>query len=556
MKSNNEYNDIKISGATFTPTMLAHFLSSRIISYIEPYNNITLNINDPACGDGELLLSITKKLKELNYKFNITGTDTSEDFISNIIARFHENFPEIQCSFEKKDYIEERSVYPFFDSGLNDIIIANPPYVRTQILGTEKSQTIAKLYNLKGRIDLYFPFLIKMTESLKEGGVLGVITSNRYLTTKSGENIRQYLLKNYDVLEIIDLGDTKLFDAAVLPAIFIGRKNTQKHKDINTIFRKIYETSISQQSLESDSIFSFLTSNQSGCYKVGQKYYNYTVGYFKRPTIETDIWQMNTKEDNLFIDTIKTNTSFYISDKFKVRVGVKSCADEVFFNSNWDNEDKPEDVFMREIISQEDISQWFIKDNLRKVVYPHIDNNGKKGVLDIANYPNAKSFFEKHQDKLKSRTYLMKSKRLWYEYWVPQNPITWKFPKVVFADISVEPRFAIDFRGAIVDGNCYWFAATTKEEENLLFLIIGVANSRVMERYHDLCFNNKLYSGRRRYLSQYVEKYPIPDPNSPFSKKIIENVKLLLVSKNDNEIDSLKKRIELLVEESFGLRIK
>ena len=58
-----------------------------------------------------------------------------------------------------------------------------------------------------------------MTNALKKGGILGVITSNRYISTKSGSDIRKYLLDNYEIIEIIDLGDTKLFDAAVLPAI-------------------------------------------------------------------------------------------------------------------------------------------------------------------------------------------------------------------------------------------------------------------------------------------------------------------------------------------------
>src|SRR5690606_37503020 len=59
-----------------------------------------------------------------------------------------------------------------------DIVIANPPYVRTQILGTEQAQNLARKFNLKGRVDLYYPFLMAMTESLKENGILGVITSN------------------------------------------------------------------------------------------------------------------------------------------------------------------------------------------------------------------------------------------------------------------------------------------------------------------------------------------------------------------------------------------
>jgi type I restriction-modification system DNA methylase subunit len=125
---------------------------------------------------------------------------------------------------------------------LSDIIIANPPYVRTQILGTKKAQELAKRFNLTGRVDLYYPFLIAMTNVLKEGGLIGVITSNRYLFTKSGESIRKFLLDNYEILEVIDLGDTKLFEAAVLPAIFIGRKKSgRKNISDPSLFARIYE---------------------------------------------------------------------------------------------------------------------------------------------------------------------------------------------------------------------------------------------------------------------------------------------------------------------------
>ncbi len=122
------------------------------------------------------------------------------------------------------------------------MLLLPTPYVRTQVLGSEQSQILAKKFKLKGRVDLYYPFLIAMTESLKEGGILGVITSNRYLSTKGGESIRNALAENYTILELIDLGDTKLFDAAVLPAILIGRKKEgKKDKSSTPKFLKIYE---------------------------------------------------------------------------------------------------------------------------------------------------------------------------------------------------------------------------------------------------------------------------------------------------------------------------
>jgi hypothetical protein len=148
-------------------------------------------------------------------------------------------------------------------------------------------------------------------------------------------------------------------------------------------------------------------------------------------------------------------------------------------------------------------------------------------VFDLAKYPQAAQYLNQHRNQLESRDYLIQAGRKWYEMWVPQNPELWKYPKLVFPDISVEARFSYDESGAIVNGNCYWIVSQSEDEKDLLLLIQGVANSSLMAQYHDLCFNNKLYSGRRRYLSQYIEKYPVPDPENHFSKRIVEIVKEL-----------------------------
>ena len=84
-------------------------------------------------------------------------------------------------------------------------------------------------------------------------------------------------------------------------------------------------------------------------------------------------------------------------------------------------------------------------------------------------------------------------------------------------------------------------------------MIMGIANSRLMESYHDSKFNNKLYNGKRRYLSQYVEQYPLPDPSSEDSQKIIILVKNLLRNQSqDNSTITLE--LENAVRHSFGFR--
>ncbi len=551
-------NNKKKTGATFTPEALANFLASKILQY---YNHLTETscVLDPACGDGALLAAIYKK-GNLSSS-NIIGYDTNESYLSlakKLIAEIsHKN----DSQFYNKDFLTVCPSNPnLFSTDIQrefaDLIIANPPYVRTQILGAEKAQQLAKDFNLTGRIDLYYPFFMAMTNALKFGGIIGVITSNRYLCTQSGSNIREFLLENYRILEIIDLGDTKLFDAAVLPAIFIGIKKRPSEKCIiKPKYTSIYETTPTNKAKMADSIFDLLNGDNTGLYNVKGSFFEIKKGFLKLSANKSGIWQLDDNNERSWISKIETNTSFRIKDLFKVRVGIKSCADNVFITQQWVKEGFDiEDTLLKPMLSQENIDTWIIdRSAIVKVLYPHYSDNGKRKVFDISIFPHAKVYLESHREQLEGRSYLIKAKRKWYEYWVPQNPELWKYPKVVFPDISVKPRFCFDKTGAVVNGNCYWICAQNEIEENLLLLIEGVCNSSIMTKYHDAKFTNKLYSGRRRYLTQYIEEYPIPNPDSKTSKQII-----LLVNRINNTSDNTQKEIlasqvDKLVEKAFGL---
>ncbi|OWP85851.1 hypothetical protein BWK60_11905 [Flavobacterium covae] len=557
---------IKNTGATFTPKELAVFLAERIASYAQPKNN---RILDPACGEGELLIAMGEVLNEKAFDFSLTGYDANEQYLSFAKDRLF-SFGKDKSDLVHEDFLlsvdvsSAQNTPSLFDectSSVNnsfDIVIANPPYVRTQILGTEKAQNLARKFNLKGRVDLYYPFLIAMTESLKEGGLLGVITSNRYLSTKSGESVRKYLSENYEILELIDLGDTKLFEAAVLPAIFIGKKKKQKSAS-SANFIKIYEelNGYKGDLISVESVYDVLKNNHSGYFvTTNGKRYKKSSGALKYKIGSTTCWEMLSNNESGWIAKIDKATKNRVEDFFKVKVGIKSTADKVFISDKWEelNGTKPEDELLKELISQENIEPWNATDNFElKVLYPHISVNGEKQTVNIEKYPKAKKYFTQHEEKLKGRKYLIDAGRQWFELWVPHRPDQWKYPKLVFPDISLKPRFYFDNGGKIVNGNCYWIVATKESDVEKLFLIQGVANSKLMTKYHDLVFNNKLYSGRRRYFTQYVEKYPLPDFNSEIAKEIIVIVKELNHSNDKTVISDLKNQLEIAVAKSFGV---
>lgn len=530
---------IKNTGATFTPKGLADYLSDKITAYLKQGN---LRVLDPACGEGELLISLGNKLSELGFDFTLTGHDANEQYLNSASERLLQlesgKIDLVHGDFlQAIDLLKPQMALDFFEdtkslvNGSFDIVIANPPYVRTQLLGAEQAQELARKFNLKGRVDLYYPFLIAMTESLKEGGILGVITSNRYLSTRSGESVRKYLSENYDILEVIDLGDTKLFEAAVLPAIFIGRKSKPRKPSLAK-FIKVYEelNGYKGDLIPVDSIYEVLSADKSGYFTTGVKNYKKSSGILKYSIAATTTWEMFSGSESQWVSKIDTSAKNKVEDFFKVRVGIKSTADKVFISDKWDDlgKEKPEDELLKDLLSQENIEPWNATDTVKlKVIYPHYSVNGVKQTVDIDKYPKAKNYFLLHEEKLKSRKYLMDAGRQWFELWVPHRPDLWSLPKLVFPDISVKPRFYFDEGGKIVNGNCYWIVAANELEVEKLLLIQGIANSKLMTKYHDLVFNNKLYSGRRRYFTQYIERYPLPDFNSLIAKEIIGLVKKL-----------------------------
>src|SRR5207244_11300835 len=136
----------------------------------------------------------------------------SGDFLSQVASIK----ASLQMDFLQPPVQEERTRF--------DAVISNPPYVRTQVLGSASARELAIRFDLTGRLDLYHAFVKAMTLVLREGGILGLLTSNRFLTVQSGASMRDWLATKFRLHRLVDLGDTKLFEAAVLPAIIVAER--------------------------------------------------------------------------------------------------------------------------------------------------------------------------------------------------------------------------------------------------------------------------------------------------------------------------------------------
>ena len=562
----NAVAEKKAHGATYTPKLLADFVAKEIVNALGKLSfDRPLRILDPAIGHGELLVSLLDRLVGLtDSKIELYGFETNTVGLDQATKRLRREFPSVALNFELKDFLEvARKSATCVDNQcvdlLNqdelstyDLVIANPPYVRTQILGADQAQELAKQFHLSGRVDLYQAFILGISNVLARNGVAGIIVSNRFMTTKAGASVRRVLSERFNLRAVWDFGDTKLFDAAVLPAVLLVQGKNFSHSHVPS-FTSIYETTDPATSTADDVIEALSGEGVIGisdgrCFRVKQ-------GTLDTGGIPSGVWRVATESSNAWLKTVGNNTWATFRDIGKIRVGVKTCADKIFIRNDWcDIPEANQPELLRPLTTHHVANRFrpLALDRAKMIVYPHEIFQGKRRAVNLAEFPRTKAYLESHRAVLANRSYLNEAGREWYEIWVPQDPNAWNQPKLVFRDIAKKPTFWMDLDGTVVNGDCYWIVSRDSGDMDLLWLALAVGNSTFAETFYDLRFHNKLYAGRRRFMTQYVENFPLPSPFSSGGRKIISMAKKtysLLSSSQKAEI--IQKELDAMVWRAF-----
>lgn len=539
-------NNTKKNGVVYTPNDMANYLAEEMLRYSALSDWHSVRILDPAVGKGELLISMIEAVKAQHPFCNIdaVGYETDSKICVETEKCLKALFPDCRIIIHNMDFltaVQSNEVDVF------DLVIANPPYIRTQVMGSERSQEIAAVLNLSGRIDAYYAFLVSTKQVLSSIGVAGYITSNKFLTIKSGEAVRNYMLENYRIHHIVDFGDTKMFSAAVLPCILVFSQGTTS--DASKVeFSSVYESNdLTGDVEEISTIFDGIRS--SGLKKVPHgKTYLFQQGTI-RSIMGAACWTVESEESKEWLKRVEQNTWAYFSALGNIRVGIKTTADNVFIGDNWEDNSLE---LLCPLITHRNAGQ-IVSENeaMWRVLYTHTSINGKKTAVDIERYPKTKAYLMQHYEQLSKRAYLKKANRNWYEIWVPQNPDSWSKRKIVFRDISAVPQFWIDESGSVVNGDCYWIEINSDVPEETVYLALAVANSPFIERYYDVKFNTKLYSGKRRYMSQYVEQFPLPFYDTPLAKKAVSLVEKIIAENGYGSDSCYKKELDSIVDRMF-----
>jgi hypothetical protein len=174
---------------------------------------------DPCVGPG---IFVSKLLE--------SGIDNSQIYTFDINTNYKNEIEKFGVSFKKQDTL--LTLYPDSYNEF-DVILGNPPYLNKASAYIKKNKV--KLRNIYGKInahETYSRFLVKRIWRLKEGGKLGLITSESFLTLSTHKKLRKFILNNCLINEIL-LAPKDLFSnqkVSTSPVIIIltkypGQKN-------------------------------------------------------------------------------------------------------------------------------------------------------------------------------------------------------------------------------------------------------------------------------------------------------------------------------------------
>jgi len=136
------------------------------------------------------------------------------------------------------EFKEQDTLFAIYPDSYNkyDFIVGNPPYLNKASTYVRKhKEKLKKIYGKINAHETYAMFIVNSIWRLKEGGKLGFITSDSFLTLSTHKKLRKFILNNCLINEIL-LAPKNLFSnqsVSTSPAIIILTKCTgQKNKTI------------------------------------------------------------------------------------------------------------------------------------------------------------------------------------------------------------------------------------------------------------------------------------------------------------------------------------
>ena len=531
-------NTAKEKGAIFTPDWLAQRVTNEAFRYwkrLNPGKGSPRRVADLSCGAG-IFLSYLRK--HASSDTEIIGIDSCAEYVC--ISRLNA-IGDQQCSIECLDTLvdlnSEKQKSLFVQSEVlpiseYDIIVGNPPYIRSQLLNAAYSQKLKNLYPqlTKGNFDLVVLFLAQTLDALSSGGIGALIVSNKFMGSRYGDEICRRLANESRILEIIDFGDGQVFPDKTTYTCAIT-------------FAKLPSVGITN-------VINFppglIWDDKGSHFELGQKLQIPQERFQKVP------WNLAGDAHDEILRIMHRPNMPLLFDVFpNISQGVRTGANHIFVIKNG-NAGEIEQELLQPYVSGENIRRCQIVSTNKHLLWLYKKDDQKiSNVIPInelkENYPKAWAYLSNFQKELTDRD--LDSSIPWYGYSRTQNLELIHHPKILAREMMPWAEFAADIDGRYNLCSGYAFIAPLNMKSDELNLWAAVLSTPTME-FQLRLVSTQLHSGWFRLLKHHLKKLHLPLFNSESYEKAIALSQS--ITKDSNNAKKWK-ALDLLVANSFGL---
>ena len=443
---------------------------------------------------------------------------------------------------------DRNAVADFFDAeemfGVKDgfdIIIGNPPYIRHQKIHHLKPALREQFGDFfTGMADVSVYFYKRAAELLRDGGIFIYISTNKFMRTGYGKNLRQFLTSEMSLKALLDFGGISVFEAAVDTCIVLVRKrlpeenhtlrvatlkvdadpfNVQEAFQKQAFLQQISHLSPEGWTLERPETLSLLETLQNTGTPLeqavdGQFYIGMITGYNDAFIIDTATRQRLIAEDAKSGEVIKP--------LFRGRALRK-----------WQT--PASDLYLIAIASSAN----------REWPWSMAEDSEAERIFAEA-YPAIYQHLLVHREKLIPRD---NQGKFYWELRACAYYADFEKSKIVYRRIAKSLEASYDTMGTFGIGTIYFIPTADLS-------LLAILNSTLFDWYAKHKFyahNDPWAGGGLEFLTQYMENAPIADRNSEQKAQLTRWVEQILAAPAGETVPALEHAIDELVYEIYGL---
>ncbi|EDC2882048.1 class I SAM-dependent DNA methyltransferase, partial [Campylobacter lari] len=171
------------------------------------------------------------------FEFDFDESEAKKEFKK--LKKLYESIFDLESAnpfewrFEFSEVLDEGGSFQGFD-----LIIGNPPYIKEN----DNKEIFANTKNLRtyqGKMDIWYHFVGRGLDILKENGILSFIATNNWTTNSGAKKLRNVILEECQILNLVDFSSFMVFDSASIQTMIMQFQKTKPPKNYEFNFAKL-----------------------------------------------------------------------------------------------------------------------------------------------------------------------------------------------------------------------------------------------------------------------------------------------------------------------------